>query len=168
MTFKKFYRLKLESIEDELRSQKGEYHLGSSENSLFFGNEGAGVLVYCRKTNRFLLGLRSELVNEPGTWGTFGGKIEDDSDPKLAAKRELEEETKYNGHINLIHFDTFKSGNFKFYNFLGIVEKQFEPTLDWENDDAQWFSLDEFPRNLHFGLRRLIPHLGVVLSRLNN
>jgi len=168
MTFKKFYRLKLESIEDEIRSQKGEHHLGSGENPMFFGNKGAGVLVYCQKTNRFLLGLRSNLVNEPGTWGTFGGKIDNDANPKQAALRELKEETNYSGPINLIHFDTFQSGNFQFFNFLGVVDEEFTPRLDWENEDAQWFSSDEFPRNLHFGLRRLIPHLGVVISRLNS
>lgn len=168
MTFKKFYRLKLESIEDEIISQKGEYHLGSGGNSMFFGNKGAGVLVYCKNTNRFLLGLRSRLVNEPGTWGTFGGKIDNDSNPKEAALRELKEETNYSGPINLIHFDTFESGSFKFFNFLGVVDEEFSPRLDWENEDAKWFSPDEFPRNLHFGLRRLIPHLGVVISRLNS
>jgi 8-oxo-dGTP pyrophosphatase MutT (NUDIX family) len=117
MTFKKFYRLKTESIESEIISQKGEYHLGSGENIMFFGNRGAGVLVYCQNTNRFLLGLRSKFINEPGTWGTFGGKIEDDANPKEAALRELKEETDYSGPINLIHFDTFQSGNFQFFNF---------------------------------------------------
>jgi 8-oxo-dGTP pyrophosphatase MutT (NUDIX family) len=168
MTFKKFYRLKLESIEDEIRSQKGEHHLGSGENSMFFGNKGAGVLVYCQNTNRFLLGLRSKFVNEPGTWGTFGGKIDNDANAKEAALRELKEETNYRGPINLIHFDTFQSGSFQFFNFLGVVDEEFQPRLDWENEDAQWFSPDGFPRNLHFGLRRLIPHLGVVISRLNS
>jgi 8-oxo-dGTP pyrophosphatase MutT (NUDIX family) len=168
MTFKKFYRLKLESIEDEIRSQKGEHHLGSGENSMFFGNKGAGVLVYCQNTNRFLLGLRSKFVNEPGTWGTFGGKIDNDANPKQAALRELKEETNYSGPINLIDLDPFESGSFKFFNFLGVVDEEFTPRLDWENEDAQWFSPDEFPRNLHFGLRRLIPHLGVVISRLNS
>ena len=161
MRFKKFYRLKLESIEDEIRSQKGEYHLSSGNDSRFFGNAGAGVIVYCTQTKRFLLGLRSELVNEPNTWGTFGGKIDDDADPKSAAQRELKEETGYNGSIDLQLFDVFQSGNFKFYNFFGKVEEEFEPVLDWENESAEWFTLNEFPRNLHFGIKRL-------LEKLNN
>jgi len=161
MTFKKFYRLKLESIEDEIRSQKGEHHLSSGNDNRFFGNAGAGVLVYCTQTKRFLLGLRSELVNEPNTWGTFGGKIDDDADPKSAAQRELKEETGYNGNINLQLFDVFQSGNFKFYNFFGKVEEEFDPVLDWENESAEWFTLNEFPPNLHFGTKRL-------LDKLNN
>jgi hypothetical protein len=44
MTFKKFYRLVLESIEDEIISQKGEYHISSGNDNRFFGNTGAGVI----------------------------------------------------------------------------------------------------------------------------
>jgi 8-oxo-dGTP pyrophosphatase MutT (NUDIX family) len=163
MNFKKFYKLIIESVEDEIISQKGEYHLSSGTNSMFFGNAGAGVLIYCTQTKRFLLGLRSRLVNEPGTWGTFGGKIDNDADPKSAARRELEEETGYDGNIDLQLFDVFQSGNFKFYNFLGKVEEEFKPRLDWENSDAQWFSLDEFPRNLHFGTKRLLEKLKEII-----
>lgn len=159
MTFKKFYKLYLESIEDEIENQKGKYHLSSGDNSRFFGNSGAGVLVYCTTTNRFLLGFRSKFANEPNTWGTFGGKIDNDADPKAAALRELKEETGYNGSINLQLFDVFQSGNFKFYNFLGKVEEEFEPILDWENERAEWFTLNEFPRNLHFGTKRLLDKL---------
>jgi 8-oxo-dGTP pyrophosphatase MutT (NUDIX family) len=163
MRFKKFYKLYLESIEDEISSQKGEFHLSSGNDSRFYGNSGAGVLVYCTSTNRFLLGLRSKLVNEPNTWGTFGGKIEDDSDPKMAALRELKEETGYNGNIDLQLFDVFQSGNFKFYNFLGKVEEEFTPTLDWENESAEWFSLNDFPPNLHFGTKRLLDKLNKII-----
>lgn len=163
MTFKKFYKLYLESIEDEISSQKGEYHLSSGSDSRFYGNSGAGVLVYCTSTNRFLLGLRSKLVNEPNTWGTFGGKIEGDADPKMAALRELKEETGYNGNVDLTLFDVFSSGNFKFYNFLGKVEKEFSPTLDWENENAEWFSLKDFPINLHFGTKRLLDKLNKII-----
>lgn len=163
MTFKKFYNLYIESIEDDISSQKGEYHVSSGSDSKFYGNSGAGVLVYCSSTNRFLLGLRSTWVNEPGTWGTFGGKIDNDTDPKMAALRELKEETEYNGEIDLSLFDIFQSGNFKFYNFLGKVEEEFSPILDWENESAEWFSLNEFPQNLHFGLKRLLPKLNNLI-----
>lgn len=163
MRYKKFYKLYLESIEDEILSQKGEYHLSSGSDSRFFGNAGAGVLVYCTTTKRFLLGLRSKLVNEPNTWGTFGGKIEGDTDPKMAALRELKEETGYNGNVDLQLFDVFQSGNFKFYNFLGKVEKEFSPILDWENENAEWFYLNDFPPNLHFGTKRLLDKLNKII-----
>lgn len=163
MTFKKFYKLYIESIEDDISSQKGEYHVSSGSDSKFYGNAGAGVLVYCSSTNRFLLGLRSAWINEPGTWGTFGGKIDNDADPEIAALRELKEETGYNGEIDLSLFDTFQSGKFKFYNFLGKVEEEFSPILDWENESAEWFSLNEFPQNLHYGLKHLLPKLNNLI-----
>ena len=163
MRYKKFYKLYLESIEDEILSQKGSYHVSSGNDSLFYGNSGAGVLVYCTSTNRFLLGLRSKLVNEPNTWGTFGGKIEGESDPKMAALRELKEETGYNGNVDLQLFDVFQSGNFNFYNFLGKVEEEFSPILDLENESAEWFSLNDFPPNLHFGTKRLLDKLNKII-----
>jgi hypothetical protein len=39
MNFKKFYKLIIESVEDEIISQKGEYHLSSGTNSMFFGSD---------------------------------------------------------------------------------------------------------------------------------
>jgi len=44
---------------------------------LYHGNKGAGVFVFCSKTKRFLLGLRSEGVDEPNTWGIFGGALDE-------------------------------------------------------------------------------------------
>lgn len=167
MNFQKFYKLYLESIEDDILSQRGENHVSSGNDSKFFGNSGAGVLVYCTTSNRFLLGLRSAWVNEPNTWGTFGGKIDDESDPKTAALRELKEETQYTGKIDLYLFDIFKSGNFKFYNFFGKVEEEFTPIVDWENESAEWFSLNDFPQNLHFGLKRLLPKLKKFIKQQN-
>ena len=125
----------------------------------FWGTQGAGVLVYCPSTRRFLLGYRSAYVNEPHTWGLFGGAIDANEDPKEAAMRELEEEIKFQGRIKLLNLDVFQKQNFKFHNFLGIVQHEFDAVLDWENEDAQWFELNEFPEPLHFGLARLVPLL---------
>jgi 8-oxo-dGTP pyrophosphatase MutT (NUDIX family) len=159
MKYKDFYSHLLESIEDDIEAQKGEFHVSAGNDSRFWGDRGAGVLVHCKKTNRFLLGLRSPEVNEPNTWGTFGGKIDRDADPEQAATRELSEETGYKEDIEMVLLDVFSSGTFKFYNFIGYVSDEFKPKLDWENSDAKWFLLDEFPETLHFGLKRLIPKI---------
>jgi len=37
----------------------------------FFGTEGSGVLPICRTTGRICIGLRTDWVNEPHTWGEF-------------------------------------------------------------------------------------------------
>lgn len=148
--------------EDLMASQQkdSQFHQSSGNDSRFWGNRGAGVVVYCEKTGRYLIGLRSRYVNEPNTWGTFGGKIDDDDeDPKDAAKREMGEETGYTGEVELTPIDVFQSGNFKFYNFLGKVSDEYQPKLSWENSEIRWMKLDEFPNNLHFGLKRLLPKL---------
>ena len=75
----------------------------------------------------------------------------------------LKEETGYNGNVDLQLFDVFQSENFKFYNFLGKVEEEFSPTLDWENESAEWFSLNDFPPNLHFGTKRLLDKLNKII-----
>lgn len=149
MNFKKFYFNKL------IKEQDRKY----------WGNKGAGVLVYCPQTKRFLLGFRSAYVNEPHTWGTFGGKFDDEIEPVAVAKRELYEETKYDGPIKLEQFDVYRRPDFTFYNFLGIVPEEFRAMLDWENQNAEWFRLEEFPNNLHYGLKLLVNKLPEIIAK---
>lgn len=123
----------------------------------FWGNSGSGVLLKANDTGRYLILKRSEWVNEPNTWGIISGKTDGDETPIQTAQRELAEETgllieKKDLEPNYI----FKDGDFKFYNFLGTVESEFEPTLDWENSDYVWADLDKLPTPVHFGLQELI------------
>ena len=123
----------------------------------FWGDRAAGVLVYCPSTQRFLLGLRSPQVREGNTWGIFGGAAHEDEPLSRAARREMEEEIGYDGEVVLYSINVYRNGNFKYHNFLGVVPDEFKPRLDWENTDAKWFKFDEFPKNLHFGLKNILP-----------
>lgn len=125
----------------------------------FWGKKGAGVLIYCSSTKRFLLGLRGQFVDQPHTWGLFGGAIDENESTNSAAVREMEEEIGYTGELVLRTIDIFKKDGFSFHNFLGIVPEEFQPSLDWETKTAKWFKLKDFPENLHFGLKRIIPIL---------
>ena len=133
----------------------------------FWGKKGAGVLVYCSATRRFLLGRRSAKVNEPGTWGLFGGAIDSQESTNRAAMRELEEEIGYRGEVILRTIDIFRKDNFSYQNFLGTVPEEFRPKLDWENDKAGWFSFENFPQPLHFGLKRILPMIKRDVLREN-
>lgn len=137
--------------------EKGEYHASHGEDERFWGNRGAGVLLIAKDTGRILLTLRSKYVNEPGTWGIPGGKIDDESEtPKSAAMREVSEELGYTGSIHMIPAHVFKAGNFRYFNFLGLVPTEFSPSVNWENVAAEWFDINHLPSPLHFGVRSLL------------
>lgn len=139
-------------------------------NENFWGEEASGVLPICKKTGRILIGLRNGWVNEPYTWGNFGGAIglshggksEEKLSPEDNALKELEEEVNYTGYIKMIPSYIFKKSNFVYYNFLGIVEKEFNVDLDSdpysEIIEAKWVTLNDFlnHNDLHFGLKSLI------------
>jgi len=131
-------------------------HQETLEKTGFWGSQGAGSLVVAKKTGRYLLPLRSQHVEQPGTWGVWGGAIDSGEVPVEAARRELTEEAGYRGPIEMVPLVVFESGTFRYHNFLAVVEDEFEPTLNWETERAQWFALDDFPQPLHFGLQYLL------------
>lgn len=154
-SFKKF-----ENIQDEIGfGQDAVYANDAGEK--FWGNLAAGVLPICLKTKRILLAFRSAYVNEPHTWGIFGGKldeVQEEDDLTQVALREFREESDFNGEIELIPVFVFRKPNFEYHNFLGLVNEEFEPSLDWETEDTKWVTLDElikiYPK--HFGLKALL------------
>lgn len=141
-----------------------EYDYSAYDNDAgdkFWGSKGAGCLIFAKSTGKFLIAFRSRFVNEGESWGIFGGKVDRFEDSLMqAAKREFEEETGYSGNIDLIELYKFRteSGSFEYQNYLGIIDKEFDPVLDWENEDWKWLTLDELmniePK--HFGLTALL------------
>lgn len=122
------------------------------------GRRGAGILLVARSTKRVLLLLRGAECNEPGTWGLPGGKIESREQARSAAVRELEEEAGWRGEVLVLKepIYVFEEPDFEFFNYLGFIEDEFEPRLNWESDDAGWFSLNRLPSPLHFGVEELL------------
>ena len=151
----------------------------SGEN--FWGNLGGGVLPICTKTKRILVPLRSEYVNEPNQIGVWGGKAdEEEGESELSiinvVKREFVEETGYNGRIELIPAYVFQtpSKSFTYYNFIGLVEDEFTPILDWETKDYKWITLEELVKYENFlitdfkdGENKYYKHFGLI-SLLND
>lgn len=119
----------------------------------------AGILPICIKTNRILVGLRSQSIKEGGTWANFGGMIAaEDNSFKEIAIRELQEETGYHGSIKLIPAYVYKGKSLTYKNYLGLVEEEFVPQLNFETDIAEWITLEELvslsPK--HYGLTYLL------------
>jgi 8-oxo-dGTP pyrophosphatase MutT (NUDIX family) len=128
-------------------------HRDALLNTGFWGKQGAGCIIAAKKTKRLLLPLRSRYVEQPNTWGTWGGAIDNTENPLDAAKRELYEEAGYIGNAQMIPLSIFQKDTFKYFNFLAIVKDEFEPTLNWETQDYIWTRLDNLPSPLHFGLK---------------
>lgn len=143
----------------------------------FWGDAGAGILMFARSTGKFLVLKRSSFVKEPGTWGIAGGALEVDEDgeltetPEEGARREAREELGIHSEINLIPAYVFTSprGTFKYYNFIGVVEDEFDSELgDGENTALKWVTLEELKQlgNKHFGLRALVANSPDLLEKL--
>lgn len=141
----------------------------------YWGRRGAGCLVYARSTERFLVALRSAAVQEPGTWGTWGGAVPEGVAPAQSVLRELAEETCYEGACSLVHVHVFSdtASGFTYDSFVALVEEEFTPVLNWENDGFAWVDHGSWPEPLHFGLEdilRAVPdlrvHCGEAGSRL--
>lgn len=146
-----------------------------------WGRAGAGFLFVARAAVgaggsgwRVLLFLRSEDVMEPGTWGLPGGKLDGDEDPLEAAEREVSEECGDLLSYELRGRVVFREGEradgpatFVYTTFIAEVSSDWEPAqLNWENDAAEWFELDQDWRvigldasELHFGVRHVLEQL---------
>jgi 8-oxo-dGTP pyrophosphatase MutT (NUDIX family) len=126
----------------------------------FWGRAAAGSILIARDTGRVCLAHRSPDVQEPNTWGMWGGAMDSGESPEQAALRELQEETGYSGSVNLQPLWTFEhSSGFRYYNFLAVVDSEFRPRMDWETQDFEWFDLadtDTWPSPLHPGVQTLL------------
>jgi 8-oxo-dGTP pyrophosphatase MutT (NUDIX family) len=133
---------------------------GESEGNKYWGDTAAGCIFVAKDTGRILLAQRGIEAEEPGTWGTWGGKIDGDESPQEAVKREVEEETGYDGITKITPLYVYRDGTFKYHNFLVIVPFEFTPQLNWENENSAWVEYGKWPEPIHFGLTTLLNHAG--------
>jgi 8-oxo-dGTP pyrophosphatase MutT (NUDIX family) len=156
MTYDEFERLKLESC-PECGAQM--YWAGS-------GSGASGILPICSSTGRICLAWRSADVHEGNCWGTIGGAVQEGLSPEESAKEEMSEEMGYTGGIELHPAYVFKSGDFTYRNYIGVVanEFKFRPRRghSWETDKIEWMTYDEIlsemkgnPGRYHSGLVKL-------------
>lgn len=103
-------------------------------------SKAAGILPIAAETGRFLLGLRRE-----GVYSTIGGYLYWGEGSADGAIREFVEETMYTGPLLLLKGYTHQNPvkDFSYVNFLGICPVEFEPMIDSENIEAEWFSLSQ-------------------------
>lgn len=137
-----------------------EDHYAARDETGFFGAQAAGAILMARTTGRIMLVLRSKDVEEPFTWGNCGGAMHAHEKPEAKARTEIQQETGYTGRVELVPLYVFRKptsrGEFRYYNFLGIVEDEFEPHLGWEADDHEWCEFGDWPHPLHFGIEGIL------------
>lgn len=135
----------------------------------FWGRQGAGCLFLARAGGRFLVAHRSGYVEQPGTWGTWGGAIDAGENPAVAVRREAVEEAGAAELLRVVPLLVFASGQFRYHNFLAVVADEFTPGLNWENQGYRWCRWGNWPSPLHFGLRALLadPASVATMQRLS-
>lgn len=103
-------------------------------------SKAAGIMPLASDTGRVLLGLRPE-----GRFSTIGGYLAWGERFSEGAMREFIEETMYTGPIILLKGYHYQSPvkNFEYANFIGMCPTEFEPQLDEENEDAEWFTMSQ-------------------------
>lgn len=169
--------MRLKTIMENLRSD--DDHQEALQRTGFWGRGGAGVIPMARTTGRICLAQRSAYVREPGTWSGFGGAIDGAEEPPETAAREFYEETQYRvapSDLTLIFTYRDINSGFTYFNFLAFSEDEFEPRLNWENQNYAWIDVEDLPShgNLHFGLAKLsenaraVEHLNSFRNQLMN
>ncbi len=143
-------------------------HAQALRTTGFWGKQGAGCIFLAKDTKRILLPFRSRAVEQPHTWGVWGGAIDSNEDPATAVKREVQEEAGYDGNVELVPLVVFEKGTFRYHNFLAIVDSEFEPNLQWETENFKWVEYGNWPSPLHFGLKYLIEHSGQKIQDIIN
>ncbi len=123
----------------------------------FWGKQAAGCIFMSIASGRILLAHRSQAVLQPGTWGTWGGAMDEGETPLEAVKREAFEESGKNvTNDHVVPLYVFKHDNFRYYNFLVLVAQEFEPALNWETQGYDWCNYGDWPSPLHFGFADLL------------
>jgi 8-oxo-dGTP pyrophosphatase MutT (NUDIX family) len=116
----------------------------------------SGGLFLAKDTKRFLFLNRTQ-GKTAETWGLVGGKREpNDSTIIDTLKREFNEEIgKVSGIKKIIPLELFTSNdqNFQYSTYVIIVDKEFQPQLNYEHSGYAWCSYSHWPKPLHQGLK---------------
>lgn len=143
-------------------------HSKALEETGFWGKQAAGAIIVAQDSKRFLIAHRSEYVEQPGTWGTWGGALDEGETPEQAVRREVLEEAGADTIVSIHPLWVFSSGTFKYHNFLAVVPEEFFPDLDWETQGYKWVEYGEWPEPIHFGLESLLENSGKDIQRIKD
>lgn len=131
-------------------------HWEAKDETGFYGRQGAGCIIVAQRTGRVLLSHRSGSVEEPHTWGNWGGAVDEGVDPLTHCMHEVYQECGYEGNVVAqVPLYVFRKGSFRYSNFMFVVPDEFTPDLNWESQGYRWCEYGHWPSPLHFGLAAL-------------
>lgn len=142
-------------MEQDDPDEEGENWEALAKTGYYAAHGAAGCIFLARDTQRFLIAKRSRSVEQPGTWGSWGGAMKRGEEPKATARREAHEETGYSGPVNMVPLYVYRDRTFSYSNFLAVVPRQFDPQLNWEAQSYVWCEFGDWPQPLHFGLQAI-------------
>lgn len=117
---------------------------------------GAGALIYCAATRRYLFVLRNGHAHD-GSWGIVGGKIEPGETVVQGLYREIQEEIGLDlSDRKIVPVEKFTSDrkHFVYHTYLIRVDSEFVPNLNHEHRGYCWVQLRDYPRPMHPGVWR--------------
>lgn len=129
----------------------------------------AGAIFLSRNTKRVLLNFRSTTVSRPSTFGFWGGKIDEGETIVSGLSREIKEEIGFLPKYEKIYpLDVYcaPDGQFRYYSFVVIVEREFVPRINGESDGYMWCNLNKFPKQLHVGARLILENPSYITNIL--
>jgi len=101
-------------------------------------------------------------VSDARTWSLPAGGLHAGESPQHAAVRELREETRYRGPIDVTPWA--RVGDF--IAFVGWVGREFQPRIDYEHADAKWVAPFRWPRPAHPGMHAILRDCGGELMAI--
>ena len=123
--------------------------------------KAAGGCILAKNTGRILLQQRALDGSFPRNWGFFGGKVEDHENIPQTLLRELTEELDISIEkdvVKIYPLDQYhtRNGEFSYYSFVILVEKEFIPSINQESGGYAWVDTNYIPKPLHPGTRRTL------------
>jgi 8-oxo-dGTP pyrophosphatase MutT (NUDIX family) len=126
--------------------------------------KAVGGIIVSKKTGNVLTLLRSQKESYPGTWTFCGGKLESDEQEHEALLREIKEELGTVKVDKVIPFHRYqsRSKDFIYDTFIVLVDKEFAPTLNWENSGYAWTPITHLPSPLHLKTRQMLSNSRLI------
>jgi len=127
-----------------------------------------GLLVFCRKTRRFLMQIRRTEQDNPWLAGLWGSSVAQGETAPIAAARAALEDGRFRvDHRRLLPLWVDENQDHVYHNYLHVVQEEFDPDLNSEKAvDYIWVGFDGLRHiDLHPGAYKLFQH-DPILAKL--